>query len=339
MSDTERRDGTFRVTATAYPFTNLVALDVRWPGNRIGGKFPLNLLLEVEEHHLTVHTQPSLLQRIGQGLSGQIDANDQVLRLRVRLRHCYVRYRSDQIEIIPESKYRSAIVEGGFELHTSEKSSASATSQLGAGLDAKVTATHARADASLGAHAKAAFTRRGTRTIETTTRARPGIYEVEVVPNGWRVGDREYGDPNKLSHCLDGRYFHRPVGGFPQSCEAEFRKGSEHGVLTFTVSVRDGLHIERIGGGSAGEAEVADAVTVMRNRIAAIRLERCIGRLNDDGRPDNELPIAMVRCEVVKAIEDSPIATASDQLEATASVPAVPDAFPVPLRRSRRVRS
>jgi hypothetical protein len=68
MSDTERGDGLFRVSATERPFENLVALQARWVGNRLDTRFPLNLLLEVEEHRLSVRVRPGLLQRIGQGL-------------------------------------------------------------------------------------------------------------------------------------------------------------------------------------------------------------------------------------------------------------------------------
>ena len=127
---------------------------------------------------------------------------------------------------------------------------------------------------------------------------------MRAVPNGWRVGHLEYGDPNKISSCLDGRYFHRSVIGFPQTCEAEFKDGYNRGLLTFTVNVRDGLHVERTAGGIASEQEVAKATAAMRDRIAAIRLERHLRSSDDEGRTDEEMPIATVTCEVVRAEDD-----------------------------------
>ena len=137
MSDAERGDGLFRISAVARPFEYLVALQARWVGNRLGRRFPLNLLLEVEEHRLAIRIKSGLLQRIGQSLHRQSDAAEPVLQLRIRLRHCYVRYRSAEIDIVSESKYQSVISDGKFEIRTSEKAHAQAKSQHGLGLDMK----------------------------------------------------------------------------------------------------------------------------------------------------------------------------------------------------------
>jgi hypothetical protein len=334
-SDMERGDGLFRVIATARPFENLVALQARWVGNRLGTRFPLNLLLEVEEHSLSIRVKPGLLQRIGHGLSRQSDAPEQVLQLRVRLRHCYVRYRSAEIDIIGESKYESAISDGKFEIRTSEKAHALAKSQHALGLDLKAVLQPTHAEGSLGAKAGASLSRQTTRTINTTTTARPDIYEVRAVPNGWRVGHLEYGDPNKISSCLDGRYFHRAVAGYPHTCEAEFKEGYDHGLLTFTVTVRDGLHVERTGGGIASGSEVARAAAAMRDRIAALRLERHLRSSDHEGRADEEMPIATVTCEVVRAADSVPVDRPPTEAGDSAAAGPQPDPPPTRRRHSR----
>jgi hypothetical protein len=333
MSDGEHRDGLFRVTAAASPFENLVALHVRWPGNRMGSKFPVDLLLEVEEHHLAVPIKPGLLRRIGQNLTGQAGAAEQVLRLRVRLRFCYVRYRSDAINIIADSKYESAITEGEFNTRTSEKARALNESRLAVGAGGTVGLKSRQATASLTARAAATFVRESHRTIEATTTTMPEIYEVRAVPSGWRIGDPDYGDPTKPSSLLDGRYFDQDVSGFPHTCDAEFLQGRERGFLTFAVTVRDGIHVERIGGGVANRSEEGKAVATMRDGIAALRLERHLRWSNNIGSTsDDEMPVATVTCEFVGASADE----ITREQPALSSETAVDRETPAPIARSRR---
>jgi hypothetical protein len=92
MPSGDQGDGSFQVTGEPPPFANLVALHVRWPGNRLDSSFPLKLTLEVEEHHLSVHLKPHQLRRVLRNLTGRAGELDPELRLRVRLRYCYVRY-------------------------------------------------------------------------------------------------------------------------------------------------------------------------------------------------------------------------------------------------------
>ena len=305
MSDAEDRDGSFRVSTSNCPFQNLVALQVRWPGNRMGAKFPINLLLEVEEHHLAVHIKPGLLRRIGQNLTGHGSISEQVLRLRVRLRFCYIRRRSEAINIIADSKYESAITEGEFNTRTLEKARALNESRFAVGAGVTAVLKSKQATASLTARAAAKFARERHRMIEATTTMMPEIYEVRAVPSGWRIGDPEYGDPTKSSTLLDGRYFDRSVPGFPCTCEAEFLEGRQRGILTFAVTVRDGIHVERMDGEIATNDEAAKAIANMRDSIAAIRLERHLGWSDGvGGAADDEMPVATVICEVVQAAED-----------------------------------
>ena len=93
---------------------NLVALHVRWPGNRLDQNFPIDLVLEVEEHLLSVRFQPKLLAKLKRQLLGGGRDRNPELRLRVRLRYCYVKVISDSINILPESKYESKILDGKF---------------------------------------------------------------------------------------------------------------------------------------------------------------------------------------------------------------------------------
>ena len=224
MSDDERRDGSFKIIRRIYPFENLVALDARWPGNRLGRRFPVDLLLEVEAHQLAVPGRPGLWRRIGQGFTRQTEPGEKGVQLRVRLRHCYVRCQSNDLTIVPESKYQCPISEGKVTVRTSDKSSVMTGSQGKFGVQIKTDLKPTMFDASLAAQADSNFARKAAHTTEEISEIQPEILEVMAVPNGWRVGHFKYGDPIKDSYCLDGRYFRRPVTGFPQSCEFEFRE-------------------------------------------------------------------------------------------------------------------
>jgi hypothetical protein len=272
MADENQRDGSFRVKSILRPLERLVALHVRAPGNRLCNKFPLDLLLEVEEHHIAIRLKPSLLKRIGRSLSGQFETALREIRLRVRLRYCYVRYRSGEMRIDPDSKYESAILEGKFEIRTYDKSYALKTSELAAGLSGRAAVTSQGPNASVGIRASRAFSRQHKNSSETLATKRLDIYEVQAVPDGWRIGHPEYGDPRKAAGCLEGRYFHRPVSGLAQTCEVQFEEGQNHGELTFVVTVRDGLLVERVDGSSTSRTDSDRATMMMRNRIAALEV-------------------------------------------------------------------
>ena len=51
-------EGAFRPVESNCAFSTLVALHVRWLGNRLDARFPLNLRLEVEEHVLKIPSKP-----------------------------------------------------------------------------------------------------------------------------------------------------------------------------------------------------------------------------------------------------------------------------------------
>jgi hypothetical protein len=74
--------GSFCISKKPAPFANLVALSVRWPGNRLEDSFPLDLVLEVEEHHLPVRLKPSFLRRMGRKLLEAVGLVETAFRLR-----------------------------------------------------------------------------------------------------------------------------------------------------------------------------------------------------------------------------------------------------------------
>lgn len=303
MPESEPREGLFRLKGAECPFETLVALHVRWPGNRVGTSFPLNLRLEVDEHHVAIPTTPGLLTRLSRRLSGRNTNADGVLRLRIRIRHCHVRYHSQEIAIIAESKYESAIVEGRFQAGISGKSRIESKTHLGGKIGAGAKIKQADAQASLDAHFIAMAAREQNHSVETTTRMIPEIFEVQAVPNGWRVGHPDWGDPSKPSQCLGGRYFDRAIAGHPHTCAAEFLLDHKRGTLTFTVSVRDGLHVARLDGGNVGRDEEHRAVAAMRDRMAALRLERHLSQASP-GEMDGEIPIYTCTYEVVRGADE-----------------------------------
>jgi hypothetical protein len=297
MPEVEHPEGLFKVSPSVYAFENLVGLEVRWPGNRLGGRFPLDLRLAVEEHLLSVQLKPGWLRRTR-------SATEQVLRLRVRLRFCYIRYRSDAIKIVFDSMYERAIVEGKFGTSARDTSTGVTNSTAGAELGGKVDVTPATAAGSIGAGISARFRREQKRTTEHTTTMIPDIYEVRAVPGGWRIGDPEYGDPTGPSHCLDGPYLNQPVPEFPHTCEAEFLDGQERGTMTFEVTVRGGLYVERESGGMANRTDEERAVAKMRDSIAALRLERHLATSNaSESRTNDEMVLATTTCEFLRAAD------------------------------------
>ena len=331
MSNADQGDGYFRVTTTACLFGNLVALHVRWPGNRVGSKFPINLRLEVDEYQLDISARPSLRRRVRQRLTGQVDAEDQKLRLRIRLKFCYVRYHETAVKIVGESKYQSAIEIGKYEEHRSEKSQAVQKSGWQAGVAGKIT-SNPTFDTSAGVYLNAGLDHRQNEVTEISALTTPVILGVMAVPNGWRVGDPKRGDPLQTFSFLAGRYFDRSNPDFQHTCEAEFVKGASSGQLTFTVAVGEGLHVERVDGGNSNGEEKAAAEMEMRDKIAALRVERELTK-DEQVRSGGELPLMTVRCDVMRGVESELVDKMPAQSSGLLATPAPPDHPPV--RRGR----
>jgi hypothetical protein len=335
MSDSIK-DGAFRMDGTSAPFENLVALDVRWPGNRLGRRFPLNIVLEVEQFLLTVPVKPSLLHRLASHFPGQSGTSDETLKLRVRLRHCYVRYFSSDIRIVADTKYQCPVTDGHYQSKTTKRSTEQRRSRTGGGLSAKASVRAPERNASLGAHGAIDAARDVTKEQETSVTFQPDLFEVQAVPNGWRIGHPELGDPTKLDGCLDGRYFHRPADGFPQTCEAEFHEGLTSGSIAFLVTLRDGFEVEKINGGPVTNSEKVSAVALMRNKLAAIRIERHLTHGSDDAaRADDEIHLASVVCSAVQA---SDVESATPNLKSN-EISQITDEAALPAKRRHTRRS
>jgi len=304
----------------------------------LGDKFPLDLLLEAGQAYLAIRMKPGIARRIIGSLPGRPPVADKLLNLRIRLRYCELRYQENQVFIIANSKYRSGISKGKFDLLTTEKTQLHKGSRVGVSLDFNARLGPAETLPALGAHANAGLLRVRDQRREITETEVLDVHEVEQQPNGWRVGDHKRGDPRKLDQCLDGPYFQAPVPGYPHTCEAEFREGQQRGTLTFTVIVRrDGLFVDRVVTGIGHEEDSIQAVTAMRNKIAAIRLEqepclREIGRSTDEV----EMVIAKVACEIVRAQDGEPTSGPSAPTElGVSAAPGAADASPVRRRRAR----
>jgi hypothetical protein len=303
VGNTDHEYGRFLPQREAPPFADLVALHITCPGNRLDGSFPINLLLEVGEHHLLVDVRPKLLRKLRR--LGQKASTARQVQLRVRLRHCHVRYKSEAIAIDARNKYESKIHEGSFRLKQVERSHSSTTSQLDGKVAASAQLQHISAVGALAVGGHAAIASGKTSSTEKTASITPDIYVVRAAPFGWRIGDPVYGDPRNSLGLLYGKYFYPVSEETPHTCEAEFLRTSGDGTLVFTVTIRDGLYIERIDSDPASKDEKEAAISAMRDQIAALRLER---DLKSGGKfPDttaDEMVIEAVTCEVMRANDD-----------------------------------
>lgn len=261
------------ITSPTHAIGRFVALHARCPANRLEQSFPLDLRLEVEEWRLQVERKPGLLHRLGNQMRGDGSSNLPPIDLRVRLHHCYVRYRCDGVAIPADSKYRSAIELGTYSEKQSSLDRSASTRDRAALLDMSgmvglVPSASAKASHRVGSAWQ------GSTSIERTIVASQDLYEIEAVPGGWRVGDKVYGDPRKRDGCLDGQYFARTIENRPHTCTVEFLPGSSTGSIRFEVSVRDGLRVDRIDETSFGISDQEAAIEAMRDRLAALCIER-----------------------------------------------------------------
>lgn len=250
--------------------TNLVRLEVRSPANRIGHAFPLDLRLEVDEMRLQIIPPAGIMKRLVDQVRSS-PSQDPIM-LRIRLRHCYVRYSCEGVDIPAGSKYRSAIELGGYSDRRSTSDKAIQNGEGSAGLNL---------DLAVGANPKgnaAVDWRIGTKwldshTFERTVNLSQDVYQVQAVPRGWRIGDLVHGDPVKHGGFLNGPYFAKTELSHRNTCTAEFHTGSRIGHITFDVTTRDGIHVERLIGATY-KSDVEAAVAAMRDKLAAICIER-----------------------------------------------------------------
>lgn len=249
-----------------------VALHVRSGANRIGNVFPVDIRLEVDEWRLRVDRRPGLLQRVTEQVLG-MPPEPATVELRVRLRHCYVRYQCDGVSIPADSKYRSAVEVGAYSERQATSDRTATSGKREGRLDLAVTLAP-RTGARAGASYRVGSSWQGSASVERTITASQDLYEVEAVPGGWRIGDRSHGDPLKRDGCLDGQYFARAVEGRPHSCMVEFLPECPTGTIDFAVTTRDGLFVESLYGETIARSDRDLATAGMRDRLAAICIEQ-----------------------------------------------------------------
>lgn len=291
------KPGAFLFESDENIFGSLVALHIHCPLNSISGRFPINLRLEVDEYDLEVTPDPTLFARLSRQLLSKVDQKIPSIRLVVRLRHCRVRYWESGVRIVADTKYRSPIEIGKYNETSAETDKVTRQAAFGLGGSAEAGLSPKGAKAGANASGSARWNQGGFRQAEKKILAVQDLYEVEAIPNGWRVGDPVLGDPLKRGNCLDGPYFGRPSAAHRHTCEIEFEPGSNVGSLRFAVTVRDGIRVERRGGEEAPRNERVLAEEKMRERLAGIRAEREFASRH--GSKDNELLLfsASCRCE------------------------------------------
>ncbi|MEJ8630616.1 hypothetical protein P0F65_13610 [Sphingomonas sp. I4] len=77
----------------------------------------------------------------------------------------------------------------------------------------------------------------------------------------------------------------------------EFHRGCRHGHVTFSVTTRDGLVVERLNG-PAIESDRDEAIAQMRDRLAAICIER------NHAWADDELILQVVTANCAMAVDE-----------------------------------
>jgi hypothetical protein len=303
--------GSFRLEPEQDHFDGLVKLHLRSPSNRITKRFAMDLHLEVNEFLIDIRSKPSLMDRVARQFGQGHNEERHIVRLVVRLRHCHVRYAErGGVIVVPDTKYRNPVEVGKYQesakAHGKSERESGASGDVYVQVDLKLASPAAK----FGVKGKANYSQSDSERAEREVLVVKDLYEVETIPSGWRVGDRVLGDPLKRGGYLDGPYFRNPVDAHPNTCEIEFSGDAKSGSLTFTVSAYDGIRVERVDGLTVSDEQADLAERRMRDRLAAIRVERAQG-----GR-EIELFSVICHCELGE--------------EAAADVTPPPPALPAP---------
>lgn len=241
--------GGFQAERNECKLPGLASLQVRCPSNRIEHSFPINLVLECDETYIAIDRTPTLIDRLKSSGSFITVEQPEHVRLRVRLRHCCIRYICKNAEIESGSKYRTTY-------HIADSPATLSTPlDWGTKYSRSTKTTH--------------------HVLFDAKSSRKEVYEIEAIPGGWRVGDRVRGDPRKPEGCLYGPYFQTSVDGKLHTCTVTFDDPLDTAMLTFSVTVRDGFLIDRQGAVASG-ADLDRGISLMKDKLAAIRLERAI---------------------------------------------------------------
>ncbi|GGB67593.1 hypothetical protein GCM10010833_23440 [Blastomonas aquatica] len=198
--------------------------------------------------------------------------------------------------MIAETKYRSPIEVGKYTESTSENEKAKRESSVSANSTLKTGATLSRPIFSVQGQVEADEDWHGNNSTERAIKVTKDLYEVEAIPNGWRVGDRQLGDPLKRGALLSGPYFGRPQPDYDYTCWVEFADQADAGSLTVVVAVHDGLQVERLDGHMATDNDLDAAERAMRDKLAAIRIERDKAGAGTISDAQGEMPLYIVVC-------------------------------------------
>jgi hypothetical protein len=296
-------DGVFKVESRQFAFANLIALEARWTGNRLGKRFPVDLTLEVDELVLTIPKRRPFLNQLRRRMLYRASNGIETVTIRVKLRHCYVRYHSNEISVISKTKYYSLVDKECFSYKENESENKKVANKIGATLSAMGSHQLFASGTTIAGQLNADVGRDFYRELKTSAQLQPEFLEVQPVPNGWRLGDLDWGDPTTPSRCLSGRYFQRATRDFPQTCECEFDENHKKGKIAFAVTIRDGLRVERVDGAAVGETYKESALVAMRDRIASIKIEKELQKENGSAAfgVDAEAVLGGLVCRVEQA--------------------------------------
>lgn len=291
--DVSSPDGRFRATSEPPPFRHLIGLKVEHRANRIDSVVPLRLTLTADSHELEVPPPPgNAFKRVTAWFRPRPSAP---LKLLIRLRSVYVRYILENCAITESSKYSRLVDEGDYAASATTQTKSVTSSDLSGKASASFAATPSSFEPKIALGAGAAAKTAENHT--TTTKLSQSIEVAAVLPvvEGWRIGDPDLGDPTKRDGCLTGQYLAAP--GERDTCNVVLE--AELATATFEVTVRDrGIDVARADRSATSDEREA-ALTNMRNRLAAIAVEKALDKSRND--PSGEHLLFAVTCTIERA--------------------------------------
>ena len=281
----------FHINQRKYVFDDLVELNVSTKSNDFSDGFALDICATVGEYIIEVLLPEGsggrLLRRLVQR---RVLPNKWLFR--VRLLHCRLRYSLAGCEILPETKYRYLIQVGTFSAEVQNRFKLATKVDFSGSVNGAANAGAAAIGANIAAKAGVAASNNVDGADEASAKITPEIAVVEHAPFGWTIGYGPLGDPVQAAsdYCLRGSYFLQQVARYPHSCQVKFLEGFSLAKLTFDLSVRDGLYVERINDDVAKRARESDkwrVVEEMRRKLAGMALEKQL-KANDELVVENE---------------------------------------------------
>lgn len=299
LPDESTQDGRFTATATPPAFRHLVGLAIEQRANRIESIVPLRLTLTADSHVLEVAPPRGSAFRQLYNRVRNVQATP--VKLLVRLRSVYVRYTLSGCRIAESSRAAQIIDPGKYATSEITKSTSfqtlDATGKASASLGASLTSL--QASFSLSASAAPSHVHKEERVSHVKLSTE--VASVLPVVAGWRIGDPNLGDPRKPDGCLAGQYLAEP--GDRDTCHLHVDASTAE--ARFDITVRDtGIHVSRADGAATASTDKCAALAAMRDRLAAIALEKALPRHQDEA--SGEQVLATVACTIDRA-PDAPI--------------------------------